>query len=98
MEARLVNRITGETITVNKPVFRIGREKGYVDFCIPNAAVSRHHCDLIQRDDGYYLMDLNSKNGTYLTGIKLSPHQEMRLSHADAVQIADVFLYFEEVR
>ena len=98
MEARLVNRQTGETIVINKPVFRIGREKPYVDYFVADPTVSRIHCEILRKEDGWYLRDCNSANGTSLIGITLKPNEQMRLAYGDAVWLSGTLLYFEEVR
>ena len=95
MEARLVNRQTGETIFVNKPVFRMGRERSYVDYFVANPAISRHHCNLLERDNNWYLTDLNSTNGTYVNGVKLMPNQEVCLRSGDRLTLANVAFVFE---
>ena len=41
------------------------------DVVIDNRQVSRHHAKIIKNGDGYFLVDLNSKNGTFLNGEQL---------------------------
>ena len=49
----------------------IGRRKD-CEFCIPLAVVSRRHCEINQDEDILTIRDLNSKNGTYLNGHKIT--------------------------
>lgn len=41
------------------------------DVVIDDRQVSRHHAKIIRNDEGYFLVDLNSKNGTFLNGDQL---------------------------
>lgn len=72
--------LTGEKITINKPVFRLGKERSYVDYFVTNNnAVSRSHADIVTRNDCYYVVDLNSKNRTYINGQALPVHCECEI-------------------
>ena len=65
--AFLIRTKGNEKIVLNKPVFRIGKEKSYVDYFISdNNAVSRSHADLISKNGEYYILDHDSTNKTYL--------------------------------
>lgn len=46
----LIRVKTNEKIIINKPVFRIGKEKSYVDYFVSdNTAVSRSHANIVTR-------------------------------------------------
>lgn len=51
--------------------FRIGRVEDN-DVSIPNTFVSRHHVELIPENGFWTLRDLNSANGTYLNGQRIT--------------------------
>lgn len=73
----LVHLRTGTAQPVDRFPFRIGKERSYVDFCVTgNAAVSRSHAD-IQSDEqgGFWLIDNNSKNHSYIDKERLLPGQ-----------------------
>lgn len=58
-----------ERVDINKPSFRIGKEKSYVDyFVMNNSAVSRIHADIISRAGRYFIKDNNSTNRTFVNG------------------------------
>ncbi len=38
------------------------------DICLKHANVSRHHAVVVSTPDGYYVVDLNSKNGLMVNG------------------------------
>ena len=76
------------------PVFRIGREGGEADLHLANLRVSRVHCDIITREDGFYIVDRNSCNGTSVNGTPLVPNQEHPLATDDIIRIADTQYLF----
>ena len=81
---------TGEKIFVNKPNFRIGREKNYVDFCINgNTSVGRNHAEIIQKDGSFFIRDLKSLNFTMVNGEKISPNLEVELWDNDIISLAN---------
>lgn len=47
----------------------IGRSKGS-DICVNDPAVSRDHCVLLRRQEGWLVSDIGSKSGTYVNGKK----------------------------
>ena len=47
----------------------IGRSKGS-DICVNDPAVSRDHCVLLRRQEGWLISDIGSKGGTYVNGRK----------------------------
>lgn len=82
--------LTGEVIKINKPVFRIGKERSYVDYFVTNNnAISRSHADIITRESGYFVIDLNSKNGTYINNVPLAIQEETRISDGDILRLGN---------
>lgn len=81
---------TEEDIRINKPVFRIGKERSYADYFVSNNnAVSRSHADIITRGQKYYVIDLNSKNKTYVNGQPIPIQQEIEISNGDCLRLAN---------
>lgn len=86
----LIRVLTQENISINKPVFRLGKEKSYVDYFVTNnVAVSRSHADIIKRGDRYYIKDLNSKNHTYINNQEISVNLEMEIHDGDKIKLAN---------
>lgn len=82
--------LTGETISINKPVFRIGKERSYVDYFVSNnIAVSRSHADIITRGNKYFVKDLNSKNHTYINNQELPVQYEVEIYDGDRLKLAN---------
>lgn len=86
----LIRTKNNEKINLDKPVFRIGKEKSYVDYFIgDNTAISRSHANFISRDGQYFVMDTNSTNHTYVNGAMIQSNVETQLSHGDKVRLAN---------
>ncbi len=82
--------LTQETILINKPVFRLGKERSYVDYFVTNNnAVSRSHADIITRGQRYFVMDLNSKNRTFINNQVVPVQQEVEIFDGDHIKLAN---------
>lgn len=82
--------LTEETISINKPVFRIGKERSYVDYFVTNnIAVSRSHADIIMRGSKYFVKDLNSKNHTYINNHELPIYMEVEIHDGDRLKLGN---------
>ena len=60
---------------------------------IADPSVSRAHAWIEKRADGYYLVDKNSSNGTYVNGKKVT---QQKLNHNDKVNLGSASLVFED--
>jgi hypothetical protein len=72
-------------------VLHIGRSETREPKCLylPFQEVSSRHAEIYSREDGWTIVDLASKNGTWLNDSKLAPNKPYRLQRGDRVQIAD---------
>ena len=61
-----------------------------------SAGVSRHHARFLRRQEGWFLEDLQSTNGTYVNEVRLLPRRPVRLHSGDLVRFAQLTLIFEE--
>lgn len=87
---RLIRSKNNETIKINKPVFRIGKENSYVDYFIAdNSAISRSHANVVCKEDGYFIVDTNSTNHTYVNGVMVQPNIETQINDRDIIRLAD---------
>lgn len=74
----------GEVLMIDRERIIIGRSSAS-DVVVEYPDVSRQHASLILAEDGYYLKDLRSTNGTYVNGervlkdVLLKPGDEIRL-------------------
>lgn len=86
----LIRLSTYDQIELDKPVFRIGKEKSYVDYFVKNNnAVSRLHADIITKEEQYYIRDNNSTNKTRVNGRIVAPGQMVELYDGDQVLLAN---------
>jgi len=86
----LIRLKNNEKIPVDKPVFRIGKEKSYVDYFISdNSAISRSHANIVTRDNRYYIVDTNSTNHTYVDGSILQSSSEYEITHGTKLRFAN---------
>lgn len=86
----LIRNKNNEKISLNKPVFRIGKEKSYVDYFIgDNTAISRSHADIITRDGNYYIRDNNSTNHTYINGTMIPSNEEIPIVDGTKIRLAN---------
>lgn len=90
VEPYLTRVKSGERISLNKPVFRIGKEKSYVDYFIAdNTAISRSHCNIHTENGEYFIEDTNSTNHTYVNGKIINSNVKVKLTSGDKVRLAN---------
>lgn len=84
-------RIKNETkIIIDKPVFRIGKERSYVDYFIgDNPAISRSHANILSRDNKYFIVDTNSTNHTYIDGNMLQSNNEYEIANGSKIRLGN---------
>lgn len=95
--ATLYRVLTNEKIKINKPVFRLGKERSYVDYFVTNnPAVSRSHVDIITRAAKHYVLDMNSKNHTYINGRQIPARVETEIFNGDKLTLGNEEFVFEK--
>lgn len=86
----LIREKTGEKIHIDKPSFRIGKERQYCDYFIfDNSSISRSHADIITKNGRYFVMDHNSTNKTYVDGRVIPIHQEIEIFSGTKLKLAN---------
>lgn len=94
--AYLVRKKNNERITISKQVFKIGKERRRVDYCVSdNSNVSRTHADIVFKNGEFYIVDNNATNGTTVNGAAVAAGQERRLSSGDTIRLADEEFKFQ---
>lgn len=89
-DPHLIRAKNNEKIPLNKPVFRIGKERSYVDYFISdNTAISRGHANIVNHNGEFFVVDTNSTNHTYLNGTMIQSGVETKLAHGDKVRLAN---------
>lgn len=64
------------------------------DIVLENQSVSSHHAKLVKYEDAFYIVDLNSSNGTLLNGEYVS--ENLELMDGDIIEISDYIIEFKE--
>lgn len=92
----LVSREPGElpAIYLEQDLVVVGKMETAADVVLPVATVSRVHARIRKKEDGYYLADLNSRNGTSVNGRMLKPDEEYLLQDEDQVDFAQARYIF----
>ncbi|HEY3121192.1 MAG TPA: SpoIIE family protein phosphatase [Vicinamibacteria bacterium] len=80
-----------ERFPLIKERITIGRSRDS-DIFLPDQWLSRHHAEIRHRADGYYLVDMGSKNGTLLNGGRIN--DEQRLRPGDVITLGEHVLTF----
>ena len=96
--ARLILSLDGSVMAeynMNKERYTIGRLSDN-DIRIDNPAVSGHHSLIINILNDSFLEDLNSTNGTYVNGSRVTGIAQ--LGFGDEIQIGQVRLRLERAR
>lgn len=86
----IIRKRTGEKVLINKPVFRIGKERSYVDYFIGNnTAISRGHANIVVNGDKYYIVDTNSLNHTFVNGNMINSGTQVQIFNGDKIRLAN---------
>lgn len=85
----------GELICkIEKFPFLVGKRKEDVDFPLSDYSASRVHARFIEKEDGIYIEDLNSTNGTFKNGLRMQPYESRKLESEDEIRLGkSVFIY-----
>lgn len=86
----LIRTKNGEKIYINKPFFRIGKEKSYVDYFIgDNTAVSRSHANIVTNNNQFFIVDTNSTNHTFVNGSMIQSNINTPIKHGDKIRLGN---------
>lgn len=69
----------------------IGRSEAN-DFQVPVDQLSKIHCDLMIENEKIFIRDLGSKNGVYIDGVKIPPHEKFEINHESVINITKKLL------
>ena len=78
-------------VALSEKEISIGRDSSN-DFWVPDRALSRRHCLLVNQSEQFILRDLGSKNGTLVNGV---PVTEQVLRDGDQITIGDSVFVFQ---
>lgn len=87
---KLLRYKTGETVIIKQNSFIVGSSMGAVDYCIRyNNNISRKHACIMRFEDGYYIQDLDTTNGTYVNDVRVCPGRYMKLDNGNVIKLAE---------
>jgi len=78
-----------ERIIIDKSSILIGRLQGSVDYVIDNKAVGKMHAEIVKKGEEYYIIDLNSVNGTFVNGERIVCNTETIIKNGDKITLAN---------
>jgi serine phosphatase RsbU (regulator of sigma subunit) len=76
----------GRRFDLEGPSNILGRQADCTVY-LPAKAVSRHHAQILRATDGYQVEDLDSSNGTFLNGQRLTPRVRQPLTERDTLEL-----------
>lgn len=87
---------TGQCTAIGIVPFLIGRKQSDADLVIENASISRKQAEIIKYKTNYYIIDLNSRNGTFVNGCFVHPGDKKLLHENDVISFAGLQYVFQK--
>lgn len=84
-----------EEIKIRKSPFFIGKNNEKSDAVIPAGDISRVHAKIVVEEDGVFVIDQESTNGTYVNGKQLVPWERRKVCTDDEIAFSSVFYRVE---
>ena len=78
-----------EVIQISKNSILIGRMENFVDYTINCSAIGKIHAEILQEEEHFYVMDCNSKNGTFINDNKILPNTKNSIKNNDTLRFAN---------
>jgi pSer/pThr/pTyr-binding forkhead associated (FHA) protein/tetratricopeptide (TPR) repeat protein len=88
------NTADDEVLKLEGHLWTAGRDPSCEIF-IDSPHVSRKHFELARTNEGFFLTDLGSSNGTKLNGLRTPPHEPTRLDSGDELRVMNIVMLFE---
>lgn len=90
------SELDGSVVQINHSPFIIGKMPETFGLQIKNDMVSRKHAQIIQEGNSLYLVDLGSRNGTYINGRRIESGMNELICDKDVISFANVRYYVKE--
>lgn len=91
----LVNAASGERTYIYTLPFSIGKRTS-CNLSIRSNIVSREHARIVSDGVKYFVIDMGSKNGTYLNGFQIPPSNEIEIKNGQTIIFANEKFIFHE--
>lgn len=83
----------GEMAAVSKSPFLLGRDQAVSDYALDDKTVGRKHAELCHGENGWVIVDQNSRNHTFLNDQCLNPYTPYTLSDGDTIRLGKTTLW-----
>ena len=90
----LSEKFRGLVFELKEDSVSVGRNEQR-DVCIKDPSLSSYHCDFIHTEEGYFVCDRDSTNGTRLNNVPLTPEEMYPLKNSDLLQLGSVEVMFD---
>lgn len=84
-----------QTVIITKPDFVIGRNRETCDYALQTRSIGRAHALIKNINGTYYIVDLDSQNGTFVNEDRLVSNKEYELKNNDRVALANMDFLFK---
>ncbi len=85
-----LKELEGETvIELDKKSILVGRMEGFVDTALKSSAVGKIHAELLSEEGDYFIVDCNSRNGTFINDKRIVPNSRIKVQNNDMVRFAN---------
>jgi hypothetical protein len=84
------------TFPLSEPSISVGRSSGNT-IMLDNSTISRYHFSLTLNGEIAYISDLESANGTYVDGVKLSSNTQHPLGGGEEIQIGNLRMIYHHI-
>lgn len=85
-----LNKNIAKDLAITKLPCILGSRQPDAEAVIAAVGISRKHAMIERKEDGIYLSDLNSTNGTFVNGERLKRDEKRKLLFEDMIALADV--------
>lgn len=88
----------GSRVQLNKREVVLGKASAMVDYVVTgNAMVSRVHAKVLNQNGRYYIVDMGSRNGTFVNGRKLSEGVPCELFEGQQIKLGNEVFIFDSM-
>ena len=88
--AYLIRTANGDRVELTKSEVKLGRDRADMDYCVNNNTnVGHFHARILVEADGYFIIDNNSKNHTYVNDQMIVSGAKTRLLNGAVIKLAD---------
>ena len=84
-------------IKISNFPFIVGKGMENVDYCLEKEVISRYHAKILKEEESFFLIDLNSTNGTCINGEKLLAYKRCSLNVGDEIALANIKYKFTHI-